>query len=303
MKGRSISMVGLMAGLVFITSPARARSETLRIGLTPLAVSTLSVNDGKAAIDVWAQAIAGEVKLDLKTEVTVYPSSAAFMDALHEGQPQLAIMDFGEYQRVTAKTEMDAVFLYQINDRSAEPMILVVREDSGIQKVADLRDKSLLFHQSIRTTLGEPWLAVELNRNHLPSPSNLLARLDREAKAQRCLYRVFFKNEDACIVNEQSFLTAAELNPQLGAQLRIIARSAPLTSTVIAFPHYYISPLRNRFETALTEAHEGPKGQQTLTVFGIERIIRCPPGAMDASAELWKEYSNLLNSSRAPEAL
>ena len=71
--------------------------------------------------------------------------------------------------------------------------------------------------------------------------------------------------------------------------MRVLARSAPLTESVIATP-VEPHPYRQELLDAILALHQSPRGKQLLTVFKTGRLVRISPGDIEAARALWVEY-------------
>jgi phosphonate transport system substrate-binding protein len=118
-------------------------------------------------------------------------------------------------------------------------------------------------------------------------PSGVLfGRQTKEVKAAKVILPVFFGQADACVVPRTSFMDMAELNPQVGEQLRILATSPEVVSSFLCFREGYASRYRPQIEAAIRDLHLSSAGKQVLTVFGCEQIAPFPPTCLQSAYEM-----------------
>ena len=85
------------------------------------------------------------------------------------------------------------------------------------------------------------------------------------------------------MVTRRGFETLAELNPQVGKDLRVLATSPEVVATVFCFRADYDSPVMDKLIAGLRELHLSAAGRQVLTVFQSDRLEEVPPSALDSA--------------------
>jgi phosphonate transport system substrate-binding protein len=103
--------------------------------------------------------------------------------------------------------------------------------------------------------------------------------------------QVFFHQADACLVTSNVFALACELNPQLRKELRVLADSPAVVPSVFFFRSGYVAKLRDQLEPAVVEMDQSPAGQEVLTVFQCDGMIKLPVACLNGSRQLLAEYS------------
>lgn len=104
---------------------------------------------------------------------------------------------------------------------------------------------------------------------------------------------VFFGQADACLLSSYSYQLMVELNPQIGKELTVLAMSPPLVHAIIAFDRRFDAEQRNKVYQAMLSLQESPKGQQVLSLFGLERLIPGTPAELTASLALLEKHDRL----------
>jgi len=98
---------------------------------------------------------------------------------------------------------------------------------------------------------------------------------------------------DACMVTRRGFETMAELNPQVGRQLKIVATSPELVPAVFGLRADYNPSYKPQLLAALSELQKSPAGQQVLTIFHCDRIEESPVSCLESALELVATHARL----------
>ena len=171
--------------------------------------------------------------------------------------------------------------------------MLLVRADSGIEKVSDLRGRALTHFHNPMASLASTWvetLLLERGEGRLP---DFFGKLPQSSKLARSILPVFFRQSDACVVTRQGFETASELNPQVGRQLKVLAASEPLVPAVFCFRGDYHSPLREKLLAEIGKVNTTPAGQQFMTLFQCDSLAEQPESSMESAFALLARHQRL----------
>jgi phosphonate transport system substrate-binding protein len=95
------------------------------------------------------------------------------------------------------------------------------------------------------------------------------------------------------VVSRAEFETMCELNPQIGQQLKIIATSPEVVTSVLCFRADYAPAFKPQLFTALRDLYKTPAGQQVLTIFQSEKIEDQPASCMDSALELLAAHDRI----------
>ncbi len=183
--------------------------------------------------------------------------------------------------------------------RSLDPALLIVRrgqrdylsvfftrEASSIQKLADLRGRTLVL-QAIRSTSAFALPRAELARAGIPLVAADEAGADPGsvryvlalAEVNQAVWVLHGKG-DAGAFNEGDW---AALPEKIRSQLRIFARSRPIQRGLIAFRGDLQAATRQKLEQAMLGLHEDEAGRAALArASGVTRFERLTPAAKQA---------------------
>jgi len=149
-------------------------------------------------------------------------------------------------------------------------------------------------------SLATIWLDTLLLQKGLRRAAEFCGRATFVNKATKVALPVFFRQADACLMTRRSFETMAELNPQLGKQLRVLAASPEVVPSGFAFRADYHSPFREQILVEMTQLSESPAGQQILALTQADRIQERPLSCLDSALELLATHRRLCSGTNSP---
>ena len=149
-------------------------------------------------------------------------------------------------------------------------ILLVVRAESEFKSLSQLKGKKLSIQKSIASDLGGLYLETLLLENKLPTTENFFLDTESAETSNRALVDLFFKKVDATLLSESHFQIAAELNPQILLQTRILVSSEPYLIFVAALrkgtPLEEIDGIKN----SLLSVNKTAKGKRILSLMKIQ---------------------------------
>lgn len=101
---------------------------------------------------------------------------------------------------------------------------------------------------------------------------------------------VFFRQADACLTSKYSFDVMSELNPQVGKQLKVVALSEPLITTMLAFRKGFTSPDKDIILDILDHFETAGGGRQILLIFQSDGLEKKPMSMVDSTLELIRRF-------------
>ncbi len=280
-----------------------SNTALLRVGFSSSMFTDVNENDAKAAVKAWAQVLAKERNIPIDPEARVLNGTEEISRALQSKLVDAVALTTDEHSRL-GRELLSSEFIVGVNDgRLTEEYVLLVHRDSGIERVGDLRGRSLNFFQNTRMSLASAWLDTLLVKDGLGRTSKFFGRVTQLNKLPRVILPVFFRQSDACVVTRRGFHIMAELNPQVGQQLKVLSSSPELVPAGFCFRRDYNNPLKERILAEFGKVHTTPAGQQVLTIFQSGRLEVHPISILNSSLELLASHSRLCAATNSAEAV
>ncbi len=276
-------------------APVEERSPTapVRFAFSKRMFSEVNENDAQAAMKAWGQALSSERNIPFDPAVRILTGTEAIAAAVRDQLIDVITLPTDEYWEVRSMVPLGSILFGTNGNQIMEEYVLLVRGDSGIQRLADLRGRTLVVFQNTRTTLAPAWLEVELLQHQLGRAAQFWGRVTESTKLLRVILSVFFRQADACLVSLRGFETMVELNPQIGRQLKILAKSEPVVPALLCFRGDYPSANQEKIIEEAARVDETPAGRQTMALFQAERLLRGDPASLASSCALLELHRRL----------
>jgi phosphonate transport system substrate-binding protein len=267
--------------------------ETLRVGVSYASFGTVNRDDASAALKAWAASLTKERKVGLKVEIEIFEGENDLRAALAREELEAASMTADELWKSGLRPE--SIFLTAKGADFAEKYVILVHHDAGIDDLAGLKGRKLVRHVSPTTSSALPWLETVLADRGLGRVENLFGEITTTEKPSKGVLQVFFHQADACLLSAGAFEVACELNPQLRKNLKVMAVSPPLISTVLFFRSSCTSHALSEMEATLLELDSSVAGQQVLTVFQSSRMLKQPLASFEPTRRVLTDYHRLVD--------
>jgi len=248
-------------------------------------------------------ALARERQLPMNTEPIILAGAAQLKQALRDVTIDGAAVTTEEFLSLEPALQGTNLFMSAVGGRFTEVYLLLVRADSGIADLRGLRGRKIILFDNPRSSLVPLWLDVILSDNQLGASAKYFGQVLTAQKLAKVVLPVFFHQQDACIVTRRGFDTMCELNPQVRAQLRVLATSPELVPAVGFIRRGYVSPLREALMTALYGMEKSANGAQVLMLFQIDQMQESPATLLNSARELMAAHQRLKLAAAAASEL
>jgi ABC-type phosphate/phosphonate transport system substrate-binding protein len=177
--------------------------------------------------------------------------------------------------------------------------LILVRRDSVINSVADLRGKRIAIPRGGRNSLAPIWIDTLLMDNSLGEGKSFFKEVREVQKPTQAILPVFFSQIEAAVVAKAAFETSSALNPQVGQQLKVLATSPPFVPMIICMRSSIASDTKAMFLQKALKLHEISGGLQSFNVFKIERLAQWQPRYTDNVRELLRKYGQIKSAEQS----
>jgi phosphonate transport system substrate-binding protein len=280
MKRRALPALLALLLLLIAPAPPAARGANaggnpfgprgLRVGYSTGLISDLSKADAQAALEVYAREFARVIGYNVPYKLTLFDDLAECVAAIRSGDVDFVALSSLEYLRIRGTVEIETAVIGERGGQPGEEQLLLVRKDSGIRAPEQLRGRRLAILGGGSGEIASLWLDSLLAERGLPPARRLFGGVKAAAKAQQGILPVFFGQADACVVPKSSFQTAAELNPQVGRELAVLATSPAYPVSLFCF-RTTLSPERKKeFLRVVFQLKDTATGKQILTLFRLD---------------------------------
>jgi ABC-type phosphate/phosphonate transport system substrate-binding protein len=281
-----------------IPAPKHVITEVMRIGFAGAVFADMNSRDGEASIRVWGQALGRKGNVFRTLETTVLDDTEQTRRAMVEGKVDFIGLPTYEYFKIQdCALPGELMTLVMDNDEMYEEFLILVGADASGADLPDLRGKKLIFLDTIRTSLlAEAWVNATLAKLNLPTMWRFFGGVSKVARPSRAVLPVFFGQADACLVTRSAFETMCELNPQIGAKVRVAAASMPVVPTVFCCRKDIATDFKDAVFQIVRDMGRDPYGQQVLITFKASKLVDIDESNLATARDLARENERLLNA-------
>lgn len=281
--------LALLCSLAWYT-PSHAetarKSGTLVIGYSAQVFYNVDPRDVIGLTKVWVSLADRKLKYGGETSVAIYKTLAEVEGALERNEVDILVMIPEEFIFLRGRVPLTPVLSSDYGKNFYDELLLLVRRDSGITRISQLRGKTLRVETGQKGSIPLQWLDHFLTARTSSGVKGLFSSISEIPKASQVLMPVFFKQCDACLVSQTSFDVLSEMNPQIGRQLQIIEKSPGFVTGILAVRKDIRNPRRDAMVEILQDMHNDPKGKQLLTLFRINRLVPFKPEHLAAAEKV-----------------
>ena len=277
--------------LVTLAQDKEISSKTVRpsIAFQNKVVVETEIKDANSAIDYWIRTIAGRLNAELIGKI--YENLELLHKDFKNGLIDWAILAPNDYVQFMNDIEAELGPVPLIEGKTKREYFLVVRSDSSISHIGDLKGKRMAW--VTENDAGRIYVNTLLMQNKLPEIEDYFdVCIDKRTFSQAIL-AVFFGQADACITNDKTFKTLGVLNPQIRERLKILAASPAYLHAVSIFKKNIDPKIKSDIENEVYNLNGTVEGKQILMLFRIDGMVPVHEPDLNPTIELMKEYFKL----------
>jgi phosphonate transport system substrate-binding protein len=250
------------------------KPETLTVAYTKAAFLNVNRTDVEAGYIVLAQTVGRRRGYLVTSKVHVFDEASEFEGLLQDEATRLIIVDAWRYLGMDT-SKITPFFVSSERGKVGKQYLLLSRQGSGLNTLADLRGKEIMVYEVANTTQGRAWLETLLLESRCGKPDEFFATAMSTGKPTAAVLPVFFGKKHACVVDRAAFELMKELNPQVGKAVQVLAESEPLVDSLVCLRNtgWGSGTFREDLIQTLAEFHREPAGAQILTIFKTDRLI------------------------------
>jgi len=270
-----------------------AMPKVLRAGFLLSAFSDMDASDAKAALEVQARRISSSLGYGSTAQVTLFRTLQSMSDVLHRGEFELVTMPSIEYLKLRKTTPLIPCFVASTNGGLGARYVIITHKDSGIRSFGDLRGRSMMLPSLAAHDLDQLWLDVLLLKNGKGARASFFSRVKESPRMFNSIMGVFLRQADAAVVTRSVLEASRQLNPQLAAQLTVVAESRYLSDGVTCLNPRSPEKFRNKLYQELLRLNETSAGRQMYTIFHVDGMRPFNAACLEGLEELVNEHERL----------
>ncbi|NVN89657.1 MAG: PhnD/SsuA/transferrin family substrate-binding protein [Desulfuromonadales bacterium] len=281
----------IFAMLFCLVSSACAEDlNSLRMGYTGSIYLDVVNTDIRAAVSVLVKKIV--LKNFSKGEPRIYDTLGEMATDLKNGKLDAVGMPPDEFMELRKRVPIDPILITTPNNGFDTELLLLVRKDSGIRSVRELRGRSLVMplRNPRCLNMSVAWLETLLIEEGGRNIASYFSSVKETRTTANAVMPVFFRQADACLMTRQVLDLACELNPQIARELVVIARQEKLSQGIIAVDHRLSEEIREKIRQSFLNLHQTTEGKQLLMLFKVRKLMPYVPGYLKATEALYANH-------------
>ena len=258
-----ILIVKLSTGISY----AQYNQKELVCGIivTHMAVSPSGILEG---IRPFAKYMTNRIGVNVRAEVI--SDTDVMLTKLKDGSIHLGYVSNLDYIKIKEKLNITPFVKVVKGGTSTYNANLLVRADSGINGIADLKGKTLAY-SSKNSSHGYLFPSLLTKTRFNSSLENFFSDTIKTKKDPDGIFAVLYKKADAEGASSQTFLIMSDLMPRLKRELKYIEQSEPFVHGPMFYyePNFKDKKLIQRCIEEVKNMEKSTEGKQILLLFKI----------------------------------
>jgi ABC-type phosphate/phosphonate transport system substrate-binding protein len=243
----------------------------VRLAISESLVADVNLNDARAAMLIWLKRMMADLDVVIEIDSKIFDSTEEILRRARTGQLDCVALNVVEYRQIANMLDPQQI-IAEAGDAAAVGYMLLVKRNSGIRQLANLRGRRLCQLKAPKMCVANAWLSTILEEGRLGPVEQFFSAVVTDTKVSRVVLPVFFGQADACLTSKRGFDTMCELNPQVAKDLVAIASSAPMVVDFYVFHRNYHGASREKFEKVYSTVRSSASGRQLATLFQFDAL-------------------------------
>ena len=270
-------------------SAEKAGKADLVLAYSLKGLADVDVRDATAALKIYTTELANSVGRTVDSYL--YDDLETVIGDIRKGKADLIALSAMEYLRIKGRTEFELALCNVKGGKKSFKYLLLTHWNRGYAKIGDLKNRKVLLPRG--DDAAKLYLHFLLLKNKFGEMQGFFSSVEEKSKTSQVVLPVFFGQADACITTDVAFKTMLEMNPQLGKDLKVIASSAELTTSITVFRKALASDIKEKTLAVGRSLKNNVRGRQVLMLFKIEDLVPVNDSDLESLKDLVDEYNQL----------
>jgi ABC-type phosphate/phosphonate transport system substrate-binding protein len=234
-------------------------------------LSDMQTKDAQLALSIWGQELA--VNAGMSTQIKYYQTVEEIIKAYENSE--FAFVSLNSYFFLKYKNifydNTQQFWTSQKTDELFEEYVILVKEDSKIKSMKDLKHKVLV--SAADDKMGRLILDYEILKEMHLSSAEYISSMKETKKHSTAILNTYFGKADACITPSYVLDLVNEMNPDVGRKLKVIYKSERIFLPHLINSHKNASEeVMRRFSVSASALDKSVRGRNVLDLFKIKKM-------------------------------
>ena len=265
--------------------PVKISTDTLRFAIASMVSAEETWVTYKELVDYVAE------HMGVKASMVLRPSYSDVRGLLEENKVDLAFVCTGTYIMCSREGTVELLAVPEFKDDIKYQCFFIVRADSAISKIEDLRGKRFAFTDpESNTGCIVPTWAV---RQYGMEPESHFGSIIYTGSHDRSIHAVADGVTDGAGVDSLVFYSLVKTHPDIKSSLRVIWKSEIFGAPPIVIPKGLEESIKEKLCDIFLLMSEDTRGQKILDGLDVECFRKPIAGEYDSTYEIWKTGNGL----------
>lgn len=220
------------------------------------------------------------------TSMVLKPSYSEVRELLEQNTVHSAFVCTGTYMASLPSQSLEVLAVPDFQDGMQYRCLLIVRADSGIEGLQDMRGKTFAFTDPESNTgcIVPRWTL----KQHGYEPETFFSRVLFTKSHDRSIRAVADGVADAAGVDSLIYYSLIRANPEIEQKLQVLWQSEPFGAPPIVVPTGLPKETKERLKAILFSMAQDPRGREILDGLDIERFRAPKASEYDSAHRVWK---------------
>jgi ABC-type phosphate/phosphonate transport system substrate-binding protein len=270
--------------------------DQIRIGYSSSFFPGMDKRDVQTALDLWTGDLAKTGPIKAEPVAIIFDNLRKMVEAARQQEVDFVVMPFLDYLKIRQTTNLEPLLLGTKNGRIGEEYVLIVHRSAPWTEVKQLRGKKLLVQGIAGASASSLlWLDTVLLHQGLPLSTKFFHPLKKVDKPSKAVLPIFFKQADACLVPLWAYNTMVELNPQVGSETKILARSPTLPRAALFLRKGVADRKKLAVINRALKLGGSARSKQLMTLFNLDKLVRFHPKYLESIIALYEDHNSFFS--------